>query len=122
MREIVLLELEPYWEAELCRRFGDLEGGVTVCRTVSEVRPALQRHPENLFLCHWHPIEGDLLLLIGETIEAKLTTGVIVLCKSGEEELEWTLREMGVVAVLMDRHESAEKLERYVRLSGEGKC
>lgn len=118
MRPIILLESSPHWEPELRRRIPDIDEELTICRTVNEARQALTREPDHIFICCLAPIAGDLLLLLGETIECHRTGGVVVFRRSDEAEIEWNLREIGVAAVLLDRYESGVELERYCRILG----
>lgn len=113
---IIILETSPYWEAELRRRIEDLDDRLIICRNLSEVRPAMKSAPDNIFICSLSPLTGELLLLLSEAQERRLSSGIIVVRKNVDAELDWNLREIGVAAVLPDRYESATEIERYCRI------
>jgi len=113
---IIILESSPYWEAELRRRIDDLDDRLIICRNLSEVRPAMKSAHDNIFLCPLSPLTGELLLLLSEVQERRMSSGIIVVRKNVDAELDWNLREIGVTAVLPDRYESANEIERYCRI------
>lgn len=124
LRNIVVFEPRPRWEPELQRQFGNEAVRVCGCRTIKElsslVFPQTIKNAANaveiadVVVLHVSENAAPCLQWITGLATQPQAPAVVVLCSPELAELEWTLRDAGVLEVMIDEY-SGERLARCCR-------
>ncbi|MCX7423153.1 MAG: hypothetical protein NT013_26955 [Planctomycetia bacterium] len=124
LRNIVVFEPRSRWEPELQRQFGNEAVRVCGCRTIKELSSLV--FPKTIInTVNATEISDVVVLQVSENAASCLQwiTGlatqpqapaVVVLCSPESAELEWALRDAGVLEVMIDEY-SGQRLARCCR-------
>lgn len=101
-RGLLVFERTPFWGPELKRQFSDQQVLVVECRSVQDLSPRMGEFSECLVVLTLDAAVTDCLTWIGRQGQSDQRFPIIVIASSEYAELEWTIRESGVVAFLHD--------------------
>ena len=91
---VAVFEQRPWWAPELQRQFGDAPVTVRGCRSAADALHA------DVAVLQFDPAPADVLPALGRIAASGVDRGVIIVASPEWLDLEWTLRELGVDAIV----------------------
>lgn len=114
VRTIVVFEPRPRWEPELQRQFRNESVRVRGCRNWSELSSFAFSPTADALVIDLPEDLTECLQWLSKLVAPARVSPVIILCSPEAENLEWTLRDVGVREVLIGDL-SGEQLARTCR-------
>jgi hypothetical protein len=99
---VVVFEKSPYWGPELKRQFAECNSRVRECRSLSDLQPSAAELSPSLMLIVLDAAPAECLAWIGRQLRLSIRTPVIVVASAEFAELEWPLREAGIIGFVHD--------------------
>ena len=100
---ILVYEKRPRWEAELKRSLVGKRTLVRPCRSVADLLALCRAMPGSVAVIDIEVGGGTVLHALDQAQRERLALFPIVIAPDYADDLEWPLRELGIVALLPDR-------------------
>lgn len=97
---ILIFERRPRWVPELERQFFGLEVRIRGCATLQDLETRLAFNPRGLCILEWDAAPVDCLQVLGRMVLRSPSPKIIVMAPRAYHELEWAIRELGVITFL----------------------
>ncbi|MCA9072825.1 MAG: hypothetical protein KDA84_28070 [Planctomycetaceae bacterium] len=97
---ILIFERRPRWVPELERQFLGQEFRIRGCATLQDLETRLTFNPGGLCLVELDAAPGEGLLFLGRLMARARSPKIIVVATQTFHELEWVIRELGVITFL----------------------
>lgn len=98
---VLVLEETPFWSAELSRQFVDQPVSIRMRTRVQDVVPLVATKTTSLLVVGLEIDLPAVLRLLAVLRQQSYSVRTIVLLPAENLELEWTIRELGAVEVLL---------------------
>ena len=97
---IIVMERRPRWTPELQRQFVDEDVRVRSCRRTADIERMLGDAPRSILVLDLDAGPAECLQFLGRLIGRACSPPIIAIGPERLAELEWQMRELGVLAFL----------------------
>lgn len=97
---ILIFERRPRWVPELERQFFGQEVRIRGCATLQDLDTRLTFNPRGLCILDFDAAPGECLQFLGRWMVRAPSPKIIVVATRAFRQLEWPVREMGVITFL----------------------